>query len=147
MHPHVRLIAAAVAFSAALGTLLALAGVILGWLLWSEPPVSPTDDAPIRAVAALIFIVAPIVAVSSLVLSIPASYLVWNRPRMSFLGVALACCVIAILVVGFLMVRDSTLSSTITVVASFAAIMILSAWIWWLALPRSNTSFERTREG
>ena len=145
MYPHGRLLLASIAFSGVLGALVALAGVVTGFLLWSEPPVDPLDDAPIRAVGAIIYMVAPIVAVGSLLLSIPASYFQWGRPRFPFLRISLACGAISIIVVGALLLTGPTLGSTFVIVVLFALLMTVSAWFWRLALPRSNKSLERTR--
>jgi len=145
MYPHGRLLLASATFSGVLGILVALAGVVAGLLLWSETPVHPLDDAPIRAVGAIIFVLAPIVAASSLLLSIPASYFQWGRPPFPFLRISLACGLIAAIVVGGVMFDGSSLGSTSTIAVLLAILMTMSAWVWRRALPRSNKSLERTR--
>jgi hypothetical protein len=146
VYPHGRLLLASLTFSGALGALVALAGVVTGVLIWSEPLVDPLDDAPIRAVAALVTLGAPIVAVGSLVLSIPASYFQWGRPPFPFLRISLVCGSIAAIVIGSLLLPGSSLGSTFVIAFLFAILMAVSAWFWRLALPRSNKSLERTRE-
>jgi O-antigen/teichoic acid export membrane protein len=147
MYPHGRLFLASIVFSAVLAALVAGVGFLLGVWLASQPPPDPIDNAPIRAVGVTIFVFAPAIGVLSLLLSIPASYVQWGRAPFRFLHIASACVVVAAAVVVPIMQPASTAGSTAAVGAGFAVLFGIAAWCWRMALPRSITSLERTREG
>lgn len=146
MYPHRRLLLAALLFSITLGVLIAASGYIAALWLASLPPDDPPDNAPIRAAGVVIYVLAPAAAMFSLALSVPASYLQWNRRRPNFMIVALLCTVLSVCVTAYFTLPGSAISSAVTIAGVLSALSIIAAWAWWLALPRPNNALERARE-
>jgi hypothetical protein len=147
MYPHVRLLLSALAFSASLGLLVAVAAFVLGLLEASGVFGPRADDAPLHAVVFLLFVVAPAFAVVSLVLSVPASYMVWRLQWIRFSHVAFAVAIASFAIVAAVLLPGSSILSTTVAGVVLALAAVAAAYIWALSFPRSNKSFERTREG
>jgi hypothetical protein len=144
MYPHARLLLSALTFSASLGLLVAAAAVVLGMLEASGAFGSRADDSPLHAISFLVFVFAPLLALVSLVVSIPASYLVWKFQSVRFSHVAVVLAVSSFALVGLATLPGSALLSAAIAGATLALAAIAAAYFWALTLPRSNTSLERT---
>jgi len=147
MFPHGRLLLAALVFSASLGVLVAVAAFLLGFLEASGILGPRIDDSPLHAVSFLSFVVAPALAVLSLGISVPASYLVWKVRSVRFTLVAGVAAAGSYALVAPVFLPGSSLLATVTAGTILAVAATASAYLWALSFPRSNKSLERTREG
>ncbi len=138
MYPHVRLVLAAMAFSGALGLLIALFGYAVVLWFMSVPPGEPIDDEPIRGAGTIIVMLAPALALYSLALSIPVSYLQWSRPRFHSAAIALGCLVVAMCICGYFFYPRATVPVTAMAVVVLAALLALASIAWRVAMPVSN---------
>jgi hypothetical protein len=146
MYPRGRLLLSALAFSASLGLLVAVAALVLGLFEASGAFGSRADDAPLHAVSFLAFFVAPVLTVLSLVLSVPASYLVWKLQWIRFSHVAVTVGIASFAIVASALLPGSSLLSTAVAGVVLALAAVAAAYVWALSFPRSNKSLERTRE-
>ena len=140
MYPHRRVMLAALALSLSVGVLIAAAGFAAALWLTSVPPVDPPDNAPIRAVGIIIFVLAPASAVLSLVISTPLTYVLWNRGRPRFRSATLGCLLPAAGITVALLSSDSSLDSALLAGATLAVILVAATSIWWRLLPRPNSA-------
>ncbi len=146
MYPHGRLLLSALAFSASLGLLVAVAAFVLGFLEASGAFGPRADDAPLHAVVFLAFVVAPAFAALSLILSLPASYIVWKLKWIRFSHVAVTLAIASLAIVAAALLPGSSLLSTAVAGVVLAVAAVAAAYIWALSFPRSNNSLEQTRE-
>jgi hypothetical protein len=147
MYPHVRLLLSAVTFSASLGLLVAFAAFVLGLMEASGVFGPRADDAPLHAVVFLIFVFAPALAILSLAVSVPASYVVWKVQSVRFFHVAVILTACSFVLAGLALLPGSSLLSTGITGAVLALAANAAAYLWALSLPRSNHSPGRTHEG
>jgi hypothetical protein len=130
MYPHGRLFLSALAFSASLGLLVAVAAFVLGLLEASGAFGPRADDAPLHGVVFLAFFVAPAFAVLSLVPSAPASYIVWKFQWIGFSHVAVSVAIASFAIVAAGLLPGSSLFSTAVAGVVLALAAVAAAYVW-----------------
>lgn len=141
MFPHKRILLVALVFSASVGVLIVLAGFAA--VVWLSSLEDPSIDGAVRVAGMVTFSVAPAIALASTLFSVPLTYasMKW-RPR-SFWAVALVCIVIAVCGCSYLYVVGLPLETSLFSGAFLSAVFVLSSYLWWKLLPRSNPTVHR----
>ncbi len=147
MYPHGRLLLASMVFSASIGLLIALASITAGLLEASLDKTTLADDTALHGVSLLLFVVAPMVALLSLAISLPASYVQWGRPIAGTGFIALLATVVSFGIVIPLFLPSAGLLFVLIVGCTLAISLLVAGIVWRAAMPRPNTLLERSREG
>jgi hypothetical protein len=134
-------------FSASIGLLIALASITAGLLEASLDKTTLADDTALHGVSLLLFVVAPMVALLSLAISLPASYVQWGRPIVGTGFIALLATVVSFGIVIPLFLPSAGLLFVLIVGCTLAISLLVAGIVWRAAMPRPNTLLERSREG
>jgi hypothetical protein len=140
MYPHGRLLLASGVFSASLGLLIAMSAFIAGLVEASRDRSAFTEDSALHAVSLLIFFVSPAVAILSLLISVPASYIQWRRKHLGTSAIAISSVVLAYALIVPLLLPGSAPVSILIVGGILAISLVASSLLWRAAMPRREDS-------